>query len=78
MCILLALITFTFLTITSGSKGVLITDTIMFGLFTIATIVGAFIIVKDAGGWTESIQAVTKINPDIFSWHIQYQALLYC
>lgn len=68
-CIFLALITFTILTITSGSKGVLITDTIMFGLFTLTAIVGAIVIVNKAGGWTESVQAVTVINADVFSWH---------
>ena len=39
ICILLALITFTILTTTSGSKGVLITDKKMFGEFTIAEII---------------------------------------
>ena len=69
VCILLALITFTILTVTSGSKGVLITDTIMFGLFTVAAVIGAFVIVNKAGGWTEAVRSVTQINPDIFSWH---------
>jgi len=69
ICILLALITFTILTTTSGSKGVLITDTIMFGVFTIAAIIGAFVIVNKAGGWTSAVQSVAKINPDVYSWH---------
>ena len=39
ICILLALITFAVLTVTSGSKGVLITDTLMFSIFTGASLI---------------------------------------
>lgn len=69
VCIILALITFTVLTFTSGSKGVLITDTIMFGIFTLATIACSFIIINKAGGVNGAIQSITQINPDVFSWH---------
>ncbi|MBQ5823573.1 MAG: sodium:solute symporter family protein, partial [Clostridia bacterium] len=50
LCIILALITFSLLTVTSGSKGVLITDTIMFGLFTVVTVVVIFICTSKGGG----------------------------
>lgn len=69
LCIILSLITFTVLTFTSGSKGVLITDTIMFALFTLTTIICSFIIINKAGGVGEAISNITKINPDFFSWH---------
>lgn len=69
LCILLALITFTVLCFVSGSKGVLITDTIMFGIFTISALISVFVIVGKLGGWMPSIQAVTQANPDVFSWH---------
>ena len=69
VCILLALVTFTILTFSSGSKGVLITDTIMFGIFTIATIACSFIIINKAGGLTNAIQSISMTNPDVFSWH---------
>lgn len=69
VCIVLALITFTILTFTSGSKGVLITDTIMFGVFTLATIVCSCIIISKAGGINTAIQSITQVNPDVFSWH---------
>ena len=39
-CIVLAVIAFTLITMFSGAKGVLITDTIMFAVFSVATIVG--------------------------------------
>lgn len=69
ICILLALITFSILTITSGSKGVLITDTIMFGIFTIASLVAVGIIVNKLGGWNVAVKNVTSINDVLFSWH---------
>ena len=69
VCIFFALITFTLLTVMSGSKGVLITDTIMFGIFTVTAILGAIIIVVKSGGWFETLKSVTMINSDIFSWH---------
>lgn len=69
LCILLALLTFTVLCFVSGSKGVLITDTIMFGIFTVSAVISVFVIVNKLGGWVPSIQAVTAENPDVFSWH---------
>lgn len=69
ICVLLSLITFTVLTFTSGSQGVLITDTIMFGLFTSITLICSFIIIGKAGGVNIAIQNITAINPDFFSWH---------
>ena len=69
VCILLALITFAVLTVTSGSKGVLITDTLMFSIFTAASLVAVGIIVGKLGGWYTAVENVTKIDPVIFSWH---------
>ena len=68
LCILLALITFAFLTITSGSKGVLITDTLMFGIFTIAALASVAIIVGKLGGWSTAIENATKMNSVLLSW----------
>ena len=47
LCIFLALMTFVILTVTSGSKGVLITDTLMFGIFTIASLITVGLIIAD-------------------------------
>lgn len=69
ICILLALITFTILTVSSGSKGVLITDTLMFGIFTISAVIATFVIVGKLGGWYHAVDVVTKANPILFSWH---------
>ncbi len=56
ICIVLAVVAFTLITAFSGAKGVLITDTIMFAIFTIATIVGAAYIADAAGGWTTAVK----------------------
>ena len=68
ICILLALITFATLTVTSGSKGVLITDTLMFGIFTGASLMAILIIVQKLGGWDTAVANVTNIDPVILSW----------
>lgn len=68
LCILLALITFTLLTVTSGSKGVLITDTIMFGLFTIVTVIVIVVATGKGGGWFNIIDQLAVENPKILSW----------
>lgn len=68
ICVLLALITFAILTITSGSKGVLITDTLMFGIFTITALVSVGIIVGKLGGWNTAIENITNLNSALLSW----------
>ena len=67
LCVFLALITFTILTVTSGSKGVLITDTLMFGVFTIFSLIAVVILVNKLGGWNTAVENVTKLNPALFS-----------
>lgn len=68
LCILLALITFTVLTVTSGSKGVLITDTIMFGGFTVITVIVIVIATIKGGGWTNIVERLAVIKPEVLSW----------
>ena len=68
-CVLIAWAAFAFFTIWSGSSGVLITDTIMFLVFLAAALVGIPFITKEAGGWTEAIQALANstTTPGIIS-----------
>lgn len=54
-CVVLAVIAFTLISVFSGAKGVLITDTIMFAVFSVATIVGAAFVAAKAGGWVETV-----------------------
>lgn len=55
----------------SGSQGVVITDTIMFLLFTFAAVLAAPFILNAAGGWPEAVQQLSNypLRPDILSWH---------
>src|SRR5699024_8502792 len=69
----LILITFIFTAITfsAGAKGVLITDTLMFLVFTIATFLSIPYILKAAGGVTDAIINASNLSekPDIMTWH---------
>ena len=68
LCVFLALLTFAILTVSSGSKGVLITDTLMFGIFTVFSLIAVMIIIGKLGGWNAAVANVTKLNPVLFSW----------
>ena len=63
LCIVLAVIAFTLITVMSGAKGVLITDTIMFAVFSVATIVGAAVIASKVGGWTNTVTEMATYQP---------------
>ncbi len=62
---------YTLFTLYSGSRGVVITDTIMFLLFTIVAFVALYFIVDAGGGWNAAIKslAVYEDKPGIISWH---------
>ena len=70
-CIVISCLAFILITLFSGAKGVLITDTIMFGIFSIAAILGAFSIASAAGGWISTVTEMASYEavPDILSWH---------
>lgn len=69
LCLALGVVIFAAISITSGSKGVLITDTIMFGIFTSAIVIAAFVIINRGGGW-QSIMTELKENAvsGMMSW----------
>lgn len=69
ICIIIVVIVFTLITLFSGAKGVLITDTIMFGIFSVAAIIGALMIAKVAGGWTKTVTEMAnyEIIPNILA-----------
>ncbi len=68
--VIIAWLSFTIFTVYSGSKGVLITDTIMFLVFLSGALIGVPFIVSHAGGWNTAISslAVSTTNPGIISW----------
>lgn len=68
LCVFLALITFSLVTVTSGSKGVLVTDTIMFGVFTVTTVFSIITITAKGGGWFHVIEVLASVKPALLSW----------
>lgn len=69
--ILVAWASYTFFTMYAGAKGVILTDTLMFLLFTFATVFFVFYIVGDIGGLQSAVEQLAQIEskPDIASWH---------
>lgn len=70
VCIVLALIVFVIVSILSGATGVLITDTIMFAIFTIGLVAGAIVITGKAGGWFNIIDKLANFEgkPGLLAW----------
>ena len=70
VCVIIAWLSFTLFTVYSGSKGVLITDTIMFLVFLVAALIGIPYIVHAAGGWNTAITALAQSQdcPGIIAW----------
>ena len=69
--IILAWLSYTGFTMYAGSKGVILTDTLMFLMFTAATVFFVFFIVNDFGGVATAIENMAQLEskPDIASWH---------
>lgn len=63
VCAAMAIVVFTFITVVSGSRGVLITDTLMAGLFTVSMLVSVVFIAGKAGGWFSAVAALAQ-SPD--------------
>lgn len=69
ICIIISIIVFSIVTITSGSRGVLITDTLMFSVFTLALIISVFVITGKAGGWYSIVKQLNHFEvPDLLAW----------
>jgi len=66
-----AWLSYTVFTMYAGSRGVIITDTMMFLLFGIATVVFSIVILQDLGGVGTAVEDLTRsgIKTDITSWH---------
>jgi len=62
ICIVLAMIVFALVSIISGSSGVLITDTVMFGGFTVALVFAVFFITGKAGNWPEIVEQLVNFE----------------
>jgi Na+/proline symporter len=62
---------YTAFTFYSGSRGVVINDTMMFVLFMIGAVVALAYVVGDAGGWFPAVDALATLRekPGIIAWH---------
>ena len=69
--ILLIWASYTLFTLYSGSRGVILTDTVMFVLFSGIIVVTCFFIVDAAGGWFTAIESLATYQdkPGIIAWH---------
>lgn len=70
LCMVLAWVVLTAITVLAGSRGVLITDTLMATVFTLALVVGAFAISGRLGGWYPAIRELASRPElsDLLSW----------
>ena len=69
VCIVLAILVFSIVTVISGSRGVLITDTLMFSIFTLSLIIAVFVITGKAGGWYSVVAQLNHFEkPDLLAW----------
>lgn len=68
--VLLGVVVFAFVTLLSGSKGVLITDTLMFSIFTSALVVSTFVIAHKGGGWEHIVDQLVNNSQKqgLISW----------
>jgi Na+/proline symporter len=69
--LIVAWLSYTTFTMYSGSRGVILTDTLMFLLFTFASAGAAYYVVSDLGGVSSVIRdlAVLEGKEDLMSWH---------
>ncbi|MCH9693513.1 MAG: sodium:solute symporter family protein [Gammaproteobacteria bacterium] len=69
--LVVAWLSYTMFTMYSGSRGVILTDTLMFLLFTVASVGAIVYLVDDLGGWPTIIEGLVAIESkqDLMSWH---------
>ena len=69
--LIIAWLSYTAFTMYSGSRGVILTDTIMFLLFTTAAFIASIYVVDSFGGMSATIEglAAQQDKPGIASWH---------
>ncbi|MES3675697.1 sodium:solute symporter family protein [Halomonas elongata] len=69
--LVLVWLTYTGFILYSGSPGVLLTDTVMFVIFSVAALGGSLYIINDLGGWQGVIDGLSSQSqkPGIALWH---------
>ena len=66
-----AWVSYTVFTLYAGSRGVILTDTLMFLLFTVAAFFALVYLVDAQGGWVEALTGLVQLEskPELMSWH---------
>jgi len=69
--LIIAWLSYTTFTMYSGSRGVILTDTLMFLVFTVASVAAAIFVISDFGGWSAIVTELVTIDekPGLMSWH---------
>lgn len=69
--LIVAWLSYTFFTIYSGSRGVILTDTLMFLLFSVASVGAIIFLVSHFGGWIAVLEGMTQVEgkAGLMSWH---------
>ena len=69
VCVALSVLVFSVVTVASGSRGVLITDTLMFSIFTVSLVIAVFVICGRAGGWYAAVAQLNRFEvSDLLAW----------
>jgi len=66
-----ACVSYVLFTLYSGSRGVVITDTLMFLLFTVMSFLALYYIVDVHDGWLAALDGLVRLEekPDLMTWH---------
>ena len=69
--LILAWASYTSFTLYAGSRGVVITDTMMFLLFSLVSFLAMFSIFETHGGWLAAVEQLTRLEskPGLLAWH---------
>ena len=69
--LVISAVSYTAFTMYSGSRGVILTDTLMFLLFTSVAMLALIFLVQDAGGWSTAVQKLATLpeKQDLMAWH---------
>ena len=69
--LIISWVSYTAFTMYSGTRGVILTDTLMFLLFTSVAILALVFLVQDAGGWATAVRDLATLpdKPDLMAWH---------
>ena len=69
--LVLAWLCYTLFTFYSGSQGVILTDTLMFFIFTVMSFIALYYIVDAHGTWVQAVGELVKLEskPQLMTWH---------